>query len=122
MWYRRVVSYAAGVWVTSISKYASAHPPAAIEGSTSELGDPGRRFTFGFAESQTKLTETFVVATLLHTRAPTGKSLGPAAGLLLSRPTTFQVSGATVRVVAARAANENSEAITVIATRRACVK
>jgi hypothetical protein len=49
-----------------------------------------------FAESQTQVTRTFVVATLLHTRAPMGNRLGPAAGLLLSSPMTFQVIGVTV--------------------------
>jgi hypothetical protein len=54
--------------------------------------------TFAFAESQIQLTATLVVATLLQTRAPTGKSFGPEVGLLLSRPTTFQVIGVTVSV------------------------
>src|SRR6266566_489885 len=62
------------------------------------LSDPGRRLTFAFAESQIHLTSTFVVAILLQTRAPTGKSFGPDKGLLLSRPTTFQVIGVTVSV------------------------
>jgi hypothetical protein len=51
-----------------------------------------------FAVSQVQLTATLLVATLLQTRAPTGKNLGPAAGLLLSSPTTFHVRGVTVRV------------------------
>ena len=47
--------------------------------------------------SLTPVTLTLVVATLLQTRAPTGKRCGPVAGLLLSRPMTFQLSGVTVR-------------------------
>ena len=63
--------------------------------------DPARRLTLAFAESQFQLTATLVVATLLQTRAPTGKNFGPAVGLLLSRPTTFQVRGVTVSVACA---------------------
>src|SRR5438034_2392183 len=62
------------------------------------LSEPARRLTFAFAESKRKLTATFVVATLLQTRAPMGKRCGPLAGLLLSRPMTFQVIGVTVSV------------------------
>ena len=53
------------------------------------------------AESQKKLAVTFVVAVELQMRAPTGKWRGPEAGLLLSRPITFQVRGVTVRDAAA---------------------
>ncbi len=67
------------------------------------LSEPVRRLTFALAESNTKFTATLVVATLLHTRAPTGKLCGPAVGLLLSRPITFQVIGETVRVACAEA-------------------
>jgi hypothetical protein len=56
------------------------------------------------------VTATFVVLTLLHTRAPTGKLPGPVAGLLLSRPTTFQEIGAMVNVTAAFAAIGTSSA------------
>src|SRR5512146_331498 len=66
--------------------------------SVIELSEPARRLMFAFAVSQVQLTATFVVATLLQTRAPTGKNSGPEAGLLLSSPTTFQVSGVTVSV------------------------
>src|SRR5882672_1990092 len=69
---------------------------------TSELGDPARRLTFPLAESKTKFTPTFVVATLLQTRAPTGKNRGPLGGLLLSRPTTFQETGVIVSVGTAK--------------------
>src|SRR5215472_3055092 len=65
------------------------------------LNEPGRRLTFAFGESQFQLTVTLVVATLLHTRAPTGKFFGPDGGLLLSRPMTFQVIGVTVSVACA---------------------
>ncbi len=41
------------------------------------------------------------VATLLQTRAPTGKFFGPVAGLLLSSPMTFHVSGVTVSAACA---------------------
>ena len=54
--------------------------------------------TYALAESQDHVTATFVVATLLQTRAPTGKFFGPAAGLLLSSPTTFHVIGVAVRL------------------------
>src|SRR3569832_452399 len=40
-------------------------------------------------------------APVLQTRTPTGKSCGPTAGLLLSSPITFHVSGVTENVVAA---------------------
>src|SRR5262245_16445448 len=79
------------------------------------LSEPARRLTFAFAESNTKLTATLVVATLLQTRAPTGKRCGPAAGLLLSRPTMFHVTGVTVSVAKAGAAE-------TIAASRASVK
>src|SRR6478752_5991739 len=59
------------------------------------LSEPARRLTLALAESQTKLTATFVVAVVLQTRAPTGNRCGPVAGLLLSSPMTFQVSGVT---------------------------
>src|SRR6266446_7819519 len=66
------------------------------------LSEPERRLTLTFAESQFQLTPTLVVATLLQTRAPTGKSFGPEVGLLLSRPTTFHVIGVTVSVAWAK--------------------
>src|SRR6185503_7482506 len=56
---------------------------------------------YGLRESQTSCTETLLVAPVLQTRAPIGKFCGPAAGLLLSRPTTFQVSGVTLSVACA---------------------
>ena len=62
------------------------------------LSDPGRRLMLGLAESHDHTTETALVATSLQTRAPTGKWFGPAAGLLLSRPMTFQVIGVAVSV------------------------
>src|SRR5438034_4156112 len=65
------------------------------------LSDPARRLTFALAESNTKLTATLVVATLLQTRVPTGKNRGPEVGLLLSRPITFQVRGVTVSAACA---------------------
>ncbi len=76
------------------------------------LGDPARRLTFGLAVSNTKLTATFVVATLLHTRVPTGKNRGPEVGLLLSSPTMFQETGAgaMLSVVAAFADSDRSSA------------
>ncbi len=49
-------------------------------------------------ESHDHVTATFDVATLLQTWTPTGKSFGPAAGLLLSSPTTFHVIGVAVRL------------------------
>src|ERR1700693_2805714 len=73
-----------------------------IVGRVIVLSDPERRLTFAFAESQIQLTATLVVAALLQTRAPTGKSFGPDNGLLLSRPTTFQVIGVTVSVAWAK--------------------
>src|SRR3954468_17146510 len=68
------------------------------------LSEPARRSTKALAESQTKVTATLVVATLLQIRAPTGKFAGPVAGLLLSSPMTFHAIGATVNVVTACAA------------------
>ena len=103
MWYRRVVSNAAATWATSTSKYASAHAPAAIDGTTIEPSDPARRLMCGLAESQVQVALTLVVATLLQIRAPTGKCFGPLAGSLLSRPMTFQVIGVTVSAAWARA-------------------
>src|SRR5258708_32713611 len=72
------------------------------------LGDPARRLTFALAESNTKLTATFVVATLLQIRVPTGKNRGAEVGLLLSRPTTFHETGVTVRVGAAYAGSDRN--------------
>ena len=59
------------------------------------------------------LRSTFVVATLLQTRVPTGKNRGPEVGLLLSRPTTFQVTGAGAidKVVAVCAESGSKPAI-----------
>ena len=65
------------------------------------VSEPGRVLIKLLAESQTKLTATFVVATLEQTLAPTGKYLGPTGGLLLSNPITFHVSGVTVKLPAA---------------------
>src|ERR1044071_2351658 len=72
-----------------------------MEAKVRVLSDPARRLTKAFAESKTKLAATLVVATLLQTRAPTGKRGGPAAGLLLSSPTMFQVMGVTVSAASA---------------------
>src|SRR6266508_2761366 len=72
-----------------------------MAGRLMPLRERARRSTFAFAVSKTKLTATLVVATLLQTRAPTGKRCGPAAGLLLSRPMMFQVIGETVSVACA---------------------
>src|SRR4051794_41002828 len=85
----------------------------------SELGEPARRLTLALAESKTKLTATFVVATLLQTRAPTGKNRGPLGGLLLSRPTTFQETGAIVSVGTAKSGRARArEAVKVTKRRR----
>src|SRR3954452_68740 len=65
--------------------------------------DPGRRLMFALGESQTHVAITFDVAALLQTRPPTGKNCGPAAGLLLSIPTTFHVMGVPVNVAVATA-------------------
>src|SRR5436309_1636845 len=108
MWKRRVVSNAEALRTIATSKYASLHCPAPMAGMLIKVSDPARRSTNGFAESHTNVTVTLVVATLLHTRAPTGKFAGPVAGLLLSRPTTFHAIGATVNVVAACAAAASS--------------
>jgi hypothetical protein len=70
-------------------------------GKTICASDPGRRLTKALGESQTKSTVTLVVAVVLQTRAPTGKNSGPVAGVLLSSPTMFQVSGVTDRAAAA---------------------
>ena len=56
----------------------------------------------GFAESQTQLAVTLVMAALLQTRAPTGKDFGPLTGLLLSSPTTLNVIGLTVSAASAK--------------------
>src|SRR5258708_28277492 len=72
------------------------------------LGAPGRRLAFALVEWNTKLTATFVVATLLQIRVPTGKNRGPEVGLLLSRPTTFHETGVTVRVGAAYAGSDRN--------------
>ena len=90
--------------MTSTSKYASAQAPAAIDGIVIMESDPGRRLMLALAESNDHATETFVVATLLQTRIPTGKSLGPEGGLLLSSPMVFQLIGVTVKVAPAGAA------------------
>src|SRR3954469_11049306 len=74
------------------------------------LSEPARRSTKALAESQTKVTATLVVATLLQMRAPTGKFAGPVAGLLLSSPMTFHAIGEAVNVVAACAAAGRSNA------------
>src|SRR5947209_20503161 len=74
------------------------------------VSDPARRSTNGFVVSQTNVTATLAVATLLQMRVPTGKFAGPAAGLLLSSPTTFHAIGAAVNVVAACAATGSSNA------------
>lgn len=79
-----------------------------MDGIVIVLSEPGRRLTFGLAESKTQFTATLVVATLLQTRAPTGKFLGPEVGLLLSSPITFHVIGVTVRVAEAGAARSAS--------------
>lgn len=73
--------------------------------------EPERRLILALAESQTKLTLTLLVAESLHTRAPTGKYLGPDAGLLLSRPTIFQVNGVIVNVAKARLENKKAKKI-----------
>src|SRR5215212_6687393 len=65
------------------------------------FSEPGRRLMNAFVESKTKFTATLVVATLLHTRAPTGKLFGPDSTSLLSRPTTFQVIGVIVSAACA---------------------
>lgn len=48
-----------------------------------------------------KVTLTLLVLAVLQTRAPTGKYCGPDAGLLLSSPITFQVSGVAVSAASA---------------------
>ena len=117
-----VVSKAAGTCVTSTSKYASAHAPAAMDGIVIEANDPGRRLMLGFAESHDQTTDTPAVAALLQMRAPTGKRFGPVAGLLLSSPITFQVIGATVRAalapVASRPKPREAKAIVKTLARR----
>src|SRR5262245_65315438 len=55
------------------------------------------------AEVNAKVTPMFVAALVVHTRAPTGKFLGPDAGLLLSRPMMFHVIGVTVNAACATA-------------------
>jgi hypothetical protein len=52
-----------------------------------------------------------VAGVVLQTRAPIGKFCGPDAGLLLSSPTTFQVSGVTLSVASAIAGSHAKEAI-----------
>jgi hypothetical protein len=75
-----------------------------MDGIVIVLSEPGRRLMFGLTESQFQTTATEAVATLLQTRTPTGKWLGPEAGLLLSSPITFQVMGPTFSVALAGAA------------------
>jgi hypothetical protein len=65
----------------------------------------GRKSIYGSLVSQTKSAITLVnvspAVLVLHTRTPTGKLFGPTFTLLLSKPTTFQVIGVTVRLAVA---------------------
>ena len=65
------------------------------------------------ALSQTNSAVTFVAADVpsLQTRAPTGKTSGPSATLLESRPTTFQVIDSIVSDGAPTTAPEPANAI-----------
>src|SRR5690349_6758040 len=72
-----------------------------MEGMVNDDNEPGRWEMYGLALLRLKLTTTFETADVLHTFAPTGKYWGPKAGLLLSRPITFQVEGVTVMAAVA---------------------
>src|SRR5207253_4869536 len=105
----------------STSKYASAQLPAPIDAIVIGLSEPPRILIFAFAESHTRVTVTLVVATLLQTRVPTGKNVGPVVGLLLSRPMMFHVIGVTVNVTAVCPDRGNTKAEgTATASRNRC--
>ena len=76
------------------------------------LSDPGRKLTLALLVSQTQLTPMFDAAMVLQTRAPTGKLVGPVAGLLLSSPITFHVSGVTDNAASATAGMNTATAMT----------
>jgi hypothetical protein len=72
------------------------------------------------SKTRDAVTAVADVVPVLHTRAPTGKSVGPVDGLLLSSPSTFHVTGVIVKTGEAAAGEAvTASAVELASTARA---
>ena len=99
-----MVSKAAAVRVTRTVNEVSVQAPAASSGRSIVVCPTVLRKEFADSKTSAVLRPVAAVVPVLQTRAPTGNVSGPVVpGLLLSRPSTFQVVGRTVSTGAAEA-------------------